>query len=196
MTLTLSIYKLAKIFGIELNVHLKFFHFAQTNFDFKYLQNSKDFWFFIKCIPQIFPFCTKSFKYVSKPKPALLNLINQLNNYCNEQNNANNQNMLECQYRNIEYFKKWSNPFKTKSLSLFHLNICSLQTNLGNFHILRNELNWNLDIIAITESYIRENVSCPINIQLPNYSMEHTPTKASAGGALQYVNNRLSCKPE
>ena len=42
-----------------------------------------------------------------------------------------------------------------------------------NFHILFNELNINLDIIAITESRIRENVSCPINIQVPNYSIEH-----------------------
>ena len=83
--------------------------------------------------------------------------------------------MLDCKYRNIEYFKKLSNPFKTKSLSLFHLNICSLQKKFDNFHILLNELNINLDIIAITESHIRENVSCAINIQLPNYSIEHTP---------------------
>ena len=103
--------------------------------------------------------------------------------------------MLDCKYRYIEYFKKLSNPFKTKSLSLFHLNICSLQKNFDNFHILLNELNINLDIIAITESRIRENVSCPINIQLPNYSIEHTPTEASAGGALLYINNRLSYKP-
>ena len=62
-------------------------------FDFKYLKNNKDFWYCIKCIPQIFPFCTNeinqaniSSKYLSKPKPALLNLIDQWNNYPNEQN--------------------------------------------------------------------------------------------------------------
>ena len=38
-------------------------------------------------------------------------------------------------------------------------------------------------------------MSCPINIQLPNYSIEHTPTEASAGGALLYINNRLLYKP-
>ena len=61
------------------------------------LQNNKDFLYYIKCIPQVFPFCTNeinqaniSSKYLSKPKPALLNLINQLNNYSNEQNNENN----------------------------------------------------------------------------------------------------------
>ena len=82
-------------------------------------------------MPQIFPFCTSkisqaniSSKFLSKPKTALLNLINQFNNYSNKQNNENNQNLLDCKYRNIEFFKKLSNPFKTKSLSLFCLNIC------------------------------------------------------------------------
>ena len=55
-----------------------------------------------------------------------------------------------------------------------------------------NELNINLDLIAITESRIKENRSQPINIQLPNYSIEHTPTENSAGGALLYINKRLS----
>ena len=59
-------------------------------------------------MPQIFPFCTNkisqantSSKYLSKPKPDLLNLINQLNNYSKEQNNENNQNILDRKYINI-----------------------------------------------------------------------------------------------
>ena len=103
--------------------------------------------------------------------------------------------MLDFEYRNTEHLKKLSNPYKTKSLSLFHLNICSLQKCFDNFHILLNELNINLDTIAITESCIRENVPCPINIQLLSYSIEHTPTEASGGGALLYINNRLSYNP-
>ena len=153
-------------------------------------------------MPQIFPFCTNktnqaniSSKYLSKLKPALLNLINQLNNYSNEQNNENNQNMQDCKYENIEYFKKLFNPFKTKSFSVFHLNIYCFQKFFDIFYIFFNELNINLDIIAITKSCIKENVPCPVNIQLPNYSIEHTPTKASPGGALLYINNRLSYKP-
>ena len=77
-----------------------------------------------------------SSKYPSKPKPALLNLINQLNDYSNEQNNKNYQITLDCKYGNIKYFKKLSNQFK--SLSLLHLNICSLQINFDKFHILFN----------------------------------------------------------
>ena len=70
--------------------------------------------------------------------------------------------MLHCIYRINKYFKKLSNPFKFKSISLFYLNICSLQIFFGNFHILFNELNINMDIIAVTKSLIVENVSCPI----------------------------------
>ena len=117
-----------------------------------------------------------SSKYLSKPKPALLNLINQLNDYSNEQNNKNYQIMVDCKYGNIKYFKKLSNPFK--SLSLLHLNICSLQRNFDKFHILLNKLNINMDIIAITVSRIKENVPCPVNVQLPNYSIVHISTEA------------------
>ena len=90
--------------------------------------------------------------------------------------------MLDCKYRNIEYFKKLSSPFKTKALSLFHLNTCFLQKVFDNFHILLNELSINLDTIAITKSRIKENVPFPVPCQLPNYSIEHIPTEASASG--------------
>ena len=82
--------------------------------------------------------------------------------------------------RDIEHFKNLFNPFKTKSLSFFHLNICSLQKKFGNLHILLNELNINIGTIAPSESIISENVSRLIQIQLSKYYIEHTPNGASA----------------
>ena len=93
-------------------------------------------------------------------------------------------NLLDCKYRNIEYFKKLSISFKTKNFLFFHLNICSLQNFFYKFHTLLNQLNINLNTIAITESRIKENVPFPINIQLLNYSIEQIPTEASARDAL------------
>ena len=55
--------------------------------------------------------------------------------------------MLDSKYRNTEDFKKLLNLFKTKSLLLFHLNICSLQKNLDNFHILLNDYHTSLEQI-------------------------------------------------
>ena len=47
----------------------------------------------------------------------------------------------------------------------------------------------------VTESRIKENLSCPINIQLLNYSIKQTAIEASTGGALLYINKRISYKP-
>ena len=86
-----------------------------SDFDFKCLQNNKKKKrYCIKYIPHMFPFWTNeinqaniSSKYLSKPKLAWLNLINELNNYSNEQSNEYNQNMLDCKYRNIEFLNFW-----------------------------------------------------------------------------------------
>ena len=48
--------------------------------------------------------------------------------------------------------------------------------------------------MAITESQITKNISVNQNIELSNYSFEHTPTESSSGGTLLYVANHLSYK--
>ena len=53
----------------------------------------------------------------------------------------------------------------------------------------------NFDITALTESRIKKNSVSPINIELGNYSTEHTPTEIAAGGALLYIDKRLSYHP-
>ena len=57
------------------------------------------------------------------------------------------------------------------------------------------EININFDITALTESRIKKNLVSPINIELENYSNEHTPTEIAAGGALLYISKRLSYHP-
>ena len=42
----------------------------------------------------------------------------------------------------------------------------------------------NFDIIAMTESRMKKNSVSSLNIELENYSIEHTPTEIAAGGAL------------
>ena len=53
----------------------------------------------------------------------------------------------------------------------------------------------NFDIIALIESRIKKNSVSPVNIELENFSTEHTPTEIAAGGALLYINKRLSYHP-
>ena len=72
------------------------------------------------------------------------------------------------------------------------MNVCSLTKNFDDFNILLSELNLSFDILAITESRIKKYSSSSINLQLNNYSIEHTPTESSVGGTLLYINKRLS----
>ena len=117
-----------------------------SDFDFKYLEHNKAIWYCIKCIPQIFSFYTDEInqannnsKYLSKPKTALLNLINQFNNYSNE----HNHNILDCNYRNVEYFKKLYNPFK----------------NFVSFHIFLNNFTYQIS----SSSTLIDNIFCNLN---------------------------------
>ena len=72
------------------------------------------------------------------------------------------------------------------------MNVCSFIKNFDNFNILLSELNVSFHILAITETTLKKDSSSPINLQLSNYSMEHTPTESSAGETLLYISKRLS----
>ena len=72
------------------------------------------------------------------------------------------------------------------------MNICSLTKNVDDFNILLSELNGSFDILAITEYRIKKDSSSPINLQLNNYSIEHTPTESSPGGTLLYISKKVS----
>ena len=116
--------------------------------------------------------------------------MNQLNNFTDDEK-ENELNLPNCKYRDPDYFKNLTKDFKGKVLSFFHMNVCSLTKNFDDFNILLSELNVSFDILAITESRIKKDSLSPINLQLNNYSIEHTPTKSSAGGTLLYINERL-----
>ena len=85
-------------------------------------------------------------------------------------------------------------PHKNKSLSLFHINACSLNKNFDDLQHLLNCTKKSFDIIAISETRITKQVSLLNNLNLNNYSFEFTPTETSAGGTLLYIANHLSYK--
>ena len=85
-------------------------------------------------------------------------------------------------------------PQKNKSLSLFHINACSLNKNFDDLQHLLSCTKTKLDIIAISETRITKQVSLSNNLNLNNYSFEFTPTETSAGGTLLYIANHLSYK--
>ena len=114
---------------------------------------------------------------LNKPTDTFVNLMNQLNNFTDDEK-ENELSLPNCKYRDTDYFKNLTKDFKRKALSFFLMNVCSLTKNFDDFNILLNELNVSFYILAITETRIKKDSSSPINLQLSNYSTEHTPTES------------------
>ena len=97
-------------------------------------------------------------------------------------------------YYDIEEMRNIEIPHKNKSLSLFHINACSLNKNFDDLQHLLTCTKKKIDIIAISETRITKQVSLLNNLYLNNYSFEFTPTETSEGGTLLYIANHLSYK--
>ena len=97
-------------------------------------------------------------------------------------------------YRDPEYLCDLPGNIKSKSLSIFHHNVCFLSKNFDQLHALLTEIDIDFDCIGITESFISKTNFSPTNIVLANYAIEQTPTESNAGGALLYINREQSYK--
>ena len=120
-------------------------------------------------------------------------LINQFNNATPENGN-DPEKITSSKYYDIDEMHNIEIPHKNKSLSLFHINACSLNKNFDDLQHLLSCTKTKFDIIAISETRITRQVSLLNNLNLNNYSFEFTPTETCAGGTLLYIANRLSYK--
>ena len=120
-------------------------------------------------------------------------LVNQFNNATPENSNDPEKVCLSKSY-DIEEMHNIQIPHKNESISLFHINTCSLNKNFDDLQHLLNCTKKSFDIIAISETRITKQVSLSNNLILNNYSFEFTPTETSAGGTLLYIANHLSYK--
>ena len=123
-----------------------------------------------------------------KPSEHLKHLVNQFNNMSSQPDYINSddpENTVSSKYYDIDELQnlKINN---SNSLSLFHINACSLSRNFDDLQHLLSCTNKNFDIIAITETRITKNVSIKNTKHfLLNYSTEFTLTESSAGCILQ-----------
>ena len=85
-------------------------------------------------------------------------------------------------------------PHKSKRLSLFHINACSLNKNFDDLQYLLSCTKNFFDVIAVSETRITRNVSLLNNLNLTSYPFEFTPTEACGGGTLLYIANHLPHK--
>ena len=75
-----------------------------------------------------------------------------------------------------------------------HLNISSLLYHFDELSEFLNDLTIKFKIIGITESRLKSQKSPLIDINLPNYNIEHMSTKANKVGAILYIPNELKYK--
>ena len=99
-----------------------------------------------------------------------------------------------CNYVNIDKFNKLliKNP---SAFKIFHLNIASLQYHIAELQILLSTLSCQIDILSITETKLRTNIKPVQNIDIPGYTIAHTPTDATKGGTLLYISEKYNYKP-
>ena len=90
--------------------------------------------------------------------------------------------------RNIEV------PHKSKRLSLFDINACSLNKSFDDLQYLLSCTKKFFDVIALSETRITRNLSLLNNLKLNNYSFKFTPTETCGGGTLLYIANHLPYK--
>ena len=102
---------------------------------------------------------------------------------------------MNSNYYDIDQIQTSKSPEKGKSLSLFHINACSLIKNFDDLEHLLKCKNKVFDIVAVGETRISKRTSLTYNINLQNYSFEFTPTESNARRAFLYIANHLSYKP-
>ena len=204
----------------ELWIHIKCNNLNYL--DYRYLQNCDESWYCIDCCSTIFPFnslsskktfltcCTNTDSSIThtlwkdlendhnsslslKPYSKLELLVNEFNNATLENDN-DPEKIASSKYYDIDEMHNIEIPHKNKSLSLFHLNACSLNKNFDDLQYLLSCTRKTFDIIAISETRIIKNISLLNNLNLNNYSFEFTPTETFAGVTLLYIAYHLSYK--
>ena len=162
--------------------------------DYRYLQNSNESWYCIECCSIMFLFnslssnknfltcCTNtdnnsthwidlendhnsSLSLKRSSNQELL--VNQFNNAIPENSN-DPEKVCSSKYYDIEEIHNIEIPHKNKSLSLFHIDACSLNKNFDDLQHLLNctQKKKKFDIIAISETRITKQVSLLNNLNL------------------------------
>ena len=105
-----------------------------------------------------------------------------------------------CDLTNSKYYTPsefLSAKISRDTFTMFHINIASLSLHLDDLKTFLKILDHPFDIIAVSETKIKENSgSSPItNFDIEGYNFYFTPTKTDFGGVGLYIKNNYSVKP-
>ena len=102
---------------------------------------------------------------------------------------------IDCKYYNVDDFA--SAKFSpTKSFSILHYNIHSIERHIEEFPVVLKMIDFNFDIICISESKLMKDCDPKVDISIDGYQAPiSTPTESSKGGVLIYVKSGINFKP-
>ena len=150
-----------------------------NDLDYRYLQNCDESWYCTECCSKIFPFkslsnkkflacCTSTDNNIIQQKDPenehtsslslktssnIELLVNQFNNATPDNSNEF-EKISSSRYYDIEEMHNMEIPDNNKSLSLFHINSCSLKIFFDDLRHLLSFTKRNFDVIAISETRI------------------------------------------
>ena len=114
-----------------------------------------------------------------------LDLFNLCTNLDGQLNN-NNYDHSQCQYLSPHSFKlfnrKLSNSEVQSSFSVFHNNVVSINRNLENLTLLLDELDFQFNIIDVTETKITNSNENGSFSCIPGYVFDFVPAPLLSGG--------------
>ena len=197
--------------------HIKCNNISRKQYKF-YQENADEIFFCLKCLEEEIPFTKLNdnefetflkFDIVESEndinirlKPSLTQqvIIDKLNSLIDQNNNCNNDESvseydqpISCSYYSCDEFIK-ANFKSSKNFSILHLNIHSIQLHIEELRILLGALDYKFDIIAISESKLKDDPK--IDISLEGYHPSYcTYTEAEKGGTILYVTKDLNFKP-
>ena len=117
-------------------------------------------------------------------------LINEISNMILQNQNLNpDETEFNCGYYDIEKIIK-SKFVSNNFFSIIHHNIHSLQSHFEELKYLLQCVSIEFDVIALSECKLYKNTIPLIDINLPQYDLEYTPTEASKGGTALYISKK------
>ena len=135
------------------------------------------------------------------PTESQKRIFEQLNHVINNSNfyseNEDDEMVpgIHCKYYSVDDFcSSKFNPSKT--FSVLHYNIHSVARHIGDFNIALEMLEYQFDVICLSESKIIKDVDPIVDISIDGYQPPvGTPTESTKGGVLIYVKNDIKFKP-
>ena len=190
-----------------------------TKQDYNLLANSDEPFICICCIKENLPFSSLSDKNfniavvkginylydeieteLSPLTNAQINKINRFKeafvhkNTLDDDENSEEVSPPECNYYSIDEFTE--SKFQKKAFSVLHLNIHSIERHIDELRTVLLLLNYQFDIIAISESKLKKGVAPTVNIEIDGYASPMScPSEACKGGVLLYVINGINAIP-